>query len=162
MQLKISTKIFSLSHKNDIYLNGKNLYSVETSNILGDNCLKLIELKNGFAKAIVIREINFLKDSFTIRMLNEGNIPILFSRNKRWKHNYKCIYNGNNYSIEEIKKNYVIIKNDIIIAKWNKVEYISFVEENNFDILDSCNDLEFIISMCLIIYQKELNKRNPS
>ena len=61
---------------------------------------------------------------------------------------------------EEIKKKYVIIRNDIIIAKWIKVEYISFVEEDNFEILDSCNEIEFIISMCLIIYQKEIIKRN--
>ncbi|MCA1966917.1 MAG: hypothetical protein LDL23_09740 [Flavobacterium sp.] len=162
MHLKISSKLFSLSNKKDIYLNGENLYSMEPTNIVGDYCLKLIELKSGFVKALIVRKTNFLSDSFTIRLLNEGNFPILFCRNVRWKHNYNCVYNGTKYRIEEIKKKYVIIRNDIIVAKWIKVEYNSFVEEDNFEILDSCNELEFIISMCLIIYQKEIVKRNPS
>lgn len=162
MHLKISSKLFSLSSKKDIYLNGENLYSMEPANIVGDYCLKLIELKSGFVKALIVREISFLRDSYNIRLLNQGNLPILFCRNEKWKHNYNGVYNGNKYRIEEIKKNYVIIKNDILIAKWIRVEHFSFIEEDSFEILDSCNELEFIVSMCLIIYQKEINKRNPS
>lgn len=142
-------------------MNGEKLYGVESANIVGDYCLKLIDLENGFTKALIVKKTSFLSDSFNIRLLNEENIPIVFNRSKRWKHNYNCVYNGNKYRIEEVKKIYIIRKNEIQIAKWVKEEQFSFTEEDNFEILDSCTELEFIISMCLIIHLKEFNKRSP-
>jgi hypothetical protein len=161
MHIKITSKPFSLSFKKNIFVNGEKLYGVESGNIVGDYCLKLIDLESGFVKTLIVSETSFLSDSYNIRLLNEENLPIVFNRSERWKHNYNCVYNGNKYCIKEVKKIYIILKNDIQIATWVKGEHFSFTEEDNFKILDSCTELEFIFSMCLIIHLKELNKRSP-
>jgi hypothetical protein len=162
MHLRIVAKPFSLSGKKIIYLDNQELYYAITDSIAGQECVKLINRKDNIVQTIIVRELFILQDSYSIRFLNRENMPVSFKRMEQWTHNYVGKYCGDTYVVKENKsKIYTVAKNETEIALWLKPQKIFLGNEDNFVLYNNSADLELVLSLCLIIHQKESGKRNP-
>ncbi|MXN91656.1 hypothetical protein GR160_10505 [Flavobacterium sp. Sd200] len=162
MHLKIAAKPFSLSGKKLIFVDDKELYSAITDSIAGQECVKLIDKKDNIVLSVIIRELTLLQDSYKVRFLNRENIPIHFNRIERWKPHYKANYHDNTYTVKENEYNiYIISKNGTEIGRYAKHQSTFLSNEDIFIIDDNIADLELVVSLCLIIHEKESDRRNP-
>ena len=162
MHLRIVSKPFSLSGKKIIFINNEELYYAKTDCIAGQSGIKLVNKKEDIILSLIIREFKLQQDSYTIRFLNLENIPIHFARSEQWKHNYEGYYQDNAYGIEKNSSgNYFITENGNTIGSWIKPLKFYLGEEDNFKISDSIKNLHLVISLCLIIHQKECDSRGP-
>ncbi len=163
MQITVKSKPFSLSSKKIILINNKELYSAKSELFAVENYFKIFNLETGFVKSILTREISILNDSFVIRLLNEDNIKLKFTRISIWKHEYEGYYFDDKYEILHPEFNqYSILKNGISIGYFKK-EGIFFEKNSNFQLdLVGSKELELIITLCLFIHIKESEKESSA
>ncbi|KOS08077.1 hypothetical protein AM493_20020 [Flavobacterium akiainvivens] len=161
MDVRIVSKTFSLSGKKNIFLDNQKLYYTITDSVGGQECVKLIDKQSNIVISIIIRDITLLQDSYTIRFLNRENKPVAFKRTEYWKHNYEGSYHDDTYTIKENAfKVYGILKNGQEIGYWLKSRNFLPTNEDNFKLSDEITDFELVLSLCLIIHEKESDKRN--
>lgn len=159
MQIQIVRSESLFSSKNQIFIDGKELYYISTES-LADSHFKLHEFETGITKSILTHEVSFLTDSFKIRLFNPDNVLLHFKRIKWYKHNYFGLYNGDKYEIFHLSRHKSFIyKNGIEIMsfkrEWKRNSF-SFKREYNFNFTNTEDThLELLVSLCLFICAKD-------
>jgi len=156
----ITIKSESLNSHKRIFADYEALYIAKPMAILSSDHLKLFHLKTGYVTAILSREVSVFKDEFKIRLLNENNVSLKFTRIDIWAHGYKGVYLENHYEVKPLGTfDYSIYRNGAVIVRWKNV--IGLGEIDDFEILSIDNDLELLVCLCLIIQNKQCQRRNP-
>lgn len=157
MKIKISSKLFSLSGTKKIFVDNEEVYITKSETLTNQGKISLIHKESGYVKTILLHEAFFFKDWFHIRLLNKDNVLLKFNRISAYKREYTCFYNNEKY---EIRGN-LILKNDEAIVNWINYDHSTFPQEDDFEIVSfDNNNLELIISLCLIIHLLESERRS--
>lgn len=163
MKITIKHKLFQLDSSRILFINDEELYHINSESF-GDAVLKLYHKQTGYVKSIITHESSILKDKYYIRLFTEDNLQLEFKKKSILKNQYECFYNDNKYEIIRIKwDKYLIFKNETEIFYKLKKEKNFFDEEYVFEIEDlNDNNIEFMISIFIIIYTSINNAKNSN